>query len=195
MDIITDNKVKLIDWLCGEDMILQHVQSRKLVTGNEYTKVKSIQDPILKITELLDIILKKKDPTCIAFLQLLKEEGVNESRPELKQWISTVNTSALADKTENSNTPQPGTSQTPDYNEFLKKNYSKLIADIKNVNRLVDDLNYLGDESAANVRAETTDYAMMRKVLDYTKSKKAAKILFDALKKHAADVMEELPMP
>ncbi|KAK3543312.1 hypothetical protein QTP70_014028 [Hemibagrus guttatus] len=104
MNIIGENKVKLIDWLCEEGMILQYVQSRKLVTMTEYTKVKSIQDPIEKITELLDIILKKGNPTCIAFLQLLKEDKVNESRPELKQWLTTVNTSAPADETENSNT-------------------------------------------------------------------------------------------
>lgn len=93
MDVIIDKKVKLIEWLCGEEIILQHVSSRKLITMNEYTKVKSIQDPVKNVTELLDLIYRKGNETCIAFLELLKEDGVNESRPELKEWIKTVNTS------------------------------------------------------------------------------------------------------
>lgn len=97
MNIITDNKVKLIHWLCGEEMILQHAQSRKLVIKHEYDKIKSFQDPTAKMTELLDIIVGKGQSTCIAFLQMLKEDDVNESRPELKKWISAVNISGILD--------------------------------------------------------------------------------------------------
>lgn len=97
MEIITHKKVKLIQWLCGEELILQHVHARKLVTQTEYIKVKSIQDPSANITELLDIILQKGDLVCVAFLELLKNDDVNESRPELKDWIATVDTSGIID--------------------------------------------------------------------------------------------------
>lgn len=93
MDIIQDKKVKLIEWLSGEELIIQHVHSRKLITMSEYMTLKSIKDPIAKVTELLDNILKKGDPCCVEFLELLKKDDVNESRPALKEWIGTVNTS------------------------------------------------------------------------------------------------------
>ncbi|KAK2849815.1 hypothetical protein Q7C36_008598 [Tachysurus vachellii] len=192
MEIITHNKVKLIQWLCGEELVLQHVHARKLVTQKEYIKVKSIQDPSANITELLDIILQKGDLVCVAFLELLKNDDVNESRPELKDWITTVDTSALAHKTEKTNPSQAGTLKIPDDQEFLKKNRGRLIDKVKNVERIIDDLNYLSDEMAANIRAERTDQAKMRKVLEYTTSRKAAKLLVDALHKHANDVMEDL---
>ncbi|KAB5577306.1 hypothetical protein PHYPO_G00208360 [Pangasianodon hypophthalmus] len=192
MDIIIDQKVKLIEWLCGEESILQHVHSQKLITLNEYMKVKSIQDPSAKITELLDFILRKGDSVCVAFLELLKKDEVNESRPELREWIITINTSALAEKKGNSNTSQTGHAKIADNQEFLRKNRGKLIDKVKNVDRILDDLN-LGDEMAANVRAERTDQAKMRKLLDYINSKRAAKLLVDALNEHAADVMEDLP--
>ncbi|XP_053483394.1 uncharacterized protein LOC128609076 [Ictalurus furcatus] len=191
MDIIQDKKVQLIEWLSGEELIIQHVHSRKLITMSEYLKLKSIQDPIAKVTELLDIILKKGDPCCIGFLELLKKDDVNESRPALKEWIRTVNTSALKDKKKDSNTSQADTAETADNQEFLRKNRGKLIDNVKTVHRIVDDLHFT-NEMAANVQAEKTEQAKMRKVLEYTNSKIAAQLLVAALWKHAKDVMEEL---
>ncbi|KAK2849814.1 hypothetical protein Q7C36_008597 [Tachysurus vachellii] len=223
MEIITHNKVKLIQWLCGEELILQHVRARNLVTQTEYIKVKSIQDPSANITELLDIILKKGDSICVAFLELLKNDDVNESRPELKDWITTVDTSEIkadfqlstqsteikADFQHSTQSPdisvnitgKSGSSiSTPVFigspisndQEFLKKNRGELIDKVKNVERITDDLHYLTDEMEAIIQAERSDKAKMRKVLEYTYSKKAAKLLVDALYKHAKDVMENL---
>ncbi|KAF7709740.1 hypothetical protein HF521_016590 [Silurus meridionalis] len=190
MDIIISKKVELIGWLAGDDLILQYVHSQELITMAEYTRIKSIQDPIKKTTELLDMILSKGQSCCIAFLELLKKNEVNESRPELREWIANVNISA--EQKENSNTTQAGSASIIADNEaFLLKNRGKLIDRIKTVDRIVDDLVMTG-EMAANVHAEKTEQAKMRKVLDYTNSKKAAKLLVDALFKHAGDVMEDL---
>ncbi|XP_060786040.1 caspase-8-like [Neoarius graeffei] len=93
MEIITKTKVKLIEWLCGEELILQHVRAQNLITTTEYMKVKSIRDPTEKIIELLDLIMKKGESRCIAFLELLKRDDVNESRPGLREWITAINTS------------------------------------------------------------------------------------------------------
>ncbi|XP_034160640.2 uncharacterized protein LOC117597409 [Pangasianodon hypophthalmus] len=246
MDIITNKKVKLIKWLRMDEYILQHVQSRMLITMEEYTKLKNISDPGTQIMELLDLMLVKGQGVCIDFLDLLKEDDVNEGTPELKEWITSVNTSEIKaapqssvqssgssviinardasdictpiisgsqissfsmnvniDRTLNNlRTPDPLTSfkvsmekrpshSIKDNQEFLKRNQGKLIDKVKNVDRITDDLN-LGDEMAANVRAERTDQAKMRKLLEYTNSTSAANLLVDALNKHAADVMEDL---
>ncbi|KAL7865273.1 hypothetical protein SRHO_G00105200 [Serrasalmus rhombeus] len=93
MDIIIQKKVKLIRWLSGDSLVLQHVQSQQLVTMDEYRKLMDVSDRADRITKLLDTILSKGDPLCLTFLNLLKEDDVNESSPELRQWIGTVNTS------------------------------------------------------------------------------------------------------
>ncbi|XP_017324563.1 uncharacterized protein si:dkey-10c21.1 [Ictalurus punctatus] len=238
MDIITSNKVKLIKWLRVDEYILQHVQCRKLITMDEYTKLKNLSNPGTQITELLDLMLQKGQSVCMDFLKLLKEDDVNESSPELKEWITSVNTSSeikaapqSADQSSGSSvniTATDGSSihvpmisgsqisslsmnmntnfhkrtdEKPrrsafsdrelDNQEFLKKNRGELIDNVKTVDRIIDDLN-LTEEKAANVRAEKTEQAKMRKVLEYTNSKKAAQLLVDALWKHAGDVMEDL---
>ncbi|MCJ8732799.1 hypothetical protein PDJAM_G00215420, partial [Pangasius djambal] len=95
MDIITSKKVKLIKWLREDKYILQHVQSKMLITMDEYTKLKNISDPGTQVMELLDLMLVKGQGVCINFLDLLKEDDVNEGSPELKEWISSVNTSEI----------------------------------------------------------------------------------------------------
>ncbi|KAM9486690.1 uncharacterized protein Hap1MRO34_006628 [Clarias gariepinus] len=196
MEIIKKNKVKLIRWLRSDNLILQHVQSENLITTDEYTKLKMISDPGTQITELLDLMLQKEDNVCIKFLELLKDDDVNESCPALREWIKSVNT------TSERQAPPQASAQSPDMalnnrpritdnEELLRRNRGKLIDKVKAVDRLVDDLS-LTAEMAANVRAERTDQAKMRKVLDYTNSKKAAQLLVAALYDHAADVMEEL---
>ncbi|XP_036416794.1 NACHT, LRR and PYD domains-containing protein 12-like, partial [Colossoma macropomum] len=71
---------------------------------DEYIMLKYIQDPSDKITKLLDIILDKGYSSCLAFLDLLKEDSVNESSPELREWRAAVNSSVQAA----SSTTQPG---------------------------------------------------------------------------------------
>ncbi|KAL6484297.1 hypothetical protein MHYP_G00063420 [Metynnis hypsauchen] len=93
MDIITQNKVRLIRWLSADSLVLQHVQSKQLVTRDEYGRLMDVSDRADRVTKLLDTILSKGDPLCLKFLDLLKEEDVNESSPELREWIGTVNTS------------------------------------------------------------------------------------------------------
>lgn len=97
MDIITSNKVKLIKWLRVDGYILQHVQSKKLINMDEYMKLKQIRDPGIQIMDLLDLMLLQGDRKCVDFLDLLKEDDVNGSSPELRDWIKSVNTSGNRD--------------------------------------------------------------------------------------------------
>ncbi|GAA6093442.1 uncharacterized protein LOC113645399 [Tachysurus ichikawai] len=228
MNLIIKNKVNLIKWLRGDGYILQHVQSKELITMGEYMKLKSISDPGTLITDLLDLMVHKGDDVCVDFLDLLKEDAVNEGSPELRDWIksekipeikadfqhstqssgnsvtitgssgSNIDTPVIIGsviKSLNINT-QFTNGKTTDvmrnvYQEFLEKNWSELINKVKAVDRIIDDLSLTG-EMAANVRVEKTDQAKMRKLLEYTTSKTAARHLVDALYKHAADVMEDM---
>lgn len=74
---------------------------------------------------------------------------------------------------------------------FLKTHRVELIAKVKNVERILDYLE-LPREDAAIVQAQLTDQAKMRKLLDFTTSKRAAELLVHVLEKQVGDVMEDL---
>lgn len=96
MDILLENKIKLIHWLNSDwNIILQHVQVHELITTTEYDHLKSMtvyKDVVIK---LLDIIHGKGENVCRNFLNLLKNDDVNEFSPELREWIKTVDTSGM----------------------------------------------------------------------------------------------------
>lgn len=92
MEIIKRMKVKLIKWLRTDEYILQHVQSKELIDMDEYKTLKTISDPGKQITELLDLFLTKNERACMDFLDLLKDDEVNKNIPELKEWITVINT-------------------------------------------------------------------------------------------------------
>ncbi|XP_026768599.3 nucleoprotein TPR isoform X3 [Pangasianodon hypophthalmus] len=74
---------------------------------------------------------------------------------------------------------------------FLKKHRAELINKVKNVVRIVDYLE-LSSENAAIVRAQVTDQERMRKLLEFTTSKRAAEHLIKVLVEQVGDVMEDL---
>ncbi|MCJ8732869.1 hypothetical protein PDJAM_G00216550 [Pangasius djambal] len=74
---------------------------------------------------------------------------------------------------------------------FLKNHRAELIDKVKNVVRIVDYLE-LSSENAAIVRAQVTDQGQMRKLLEFTTSKRAAEHLIKVLLEQVADVMEDL---
>lgn len=74
---------------------------------------------------------------------------------------------------------------------FLRDNKAELIDKVKNVVGIVDYLELSG-ENAAIVRAQETDQARMRKLLEFTTSKSAAKHLVEVLWQQVGDVLEDL---
>lgn len=62
---------------------------------------------------------------------------------------------------------------------------------MKNVVGIVDYLE-LSSENAAIVQAQETDQARMRKLLEFTTSTRAAKLLVEVLERQAGDVLEDL---
>ncbi len=91
-DIILKNKPKLIKWLSSDYVnVLQHVQAKSLITTSQYDDLMDMKakDGVIK---LLDTILRSGKNVCRDFLDLLKDDDVNEISPELRDWIKTVNT-------------------------------------------------------------------------------------------------------
>lgn len=94
--VIKKSKPKLINWLRLDPIhILQYVQADDLITESEYDELKSMPVPRDMAIKLLDIILGKGENVCRMFLNLLKDDDVNEFSPELREWIETVDTSGM----------------------------------------------------------------------------------------------------
>ncbi|XDV30090.1 hypothetical protein PO909_033082 [Leuciscus waleckii] len=94
--VLLKSKIKLIRWLKSDwNIILQHVQVHELITTTEYDHLKSITVPTDVVIKLLDIIHGKGENVCRDFLNLLKNDDVNECSPELREWIKTVDTSGM----------------------------------------------------------------------------------------------------
>ncbi|TRY92259.1 hypothetical protein DNTS_029088 [Danionella cerebrum] len=233
-DIILGNKLKLVRWLSVDSLILQHVQSKKIITTPEYLKLKSMGATTDLIIGLLDTIIAKGESVCRDFLNLLKDDEVNESFPELRKWIKTVDTSepvqlemgsqglTSADTLMNNISVSSASSQSSmeinrsidsssanqtlerngsmvdtgnrtvqDYQKFLKDYHPILVARVKNVEPILDDLK-LHEESTSNVREAKTNQSKMRELLGYVNCKTIAERLVNALYKHEEGLMMDL---
>uniref|UniRef100_A0A8C1ELB6 Si:dkey-10c21.1 n=1 Tax=Cyprinus carpio carpio TaxID=630221 RepID=A0A8C1ELB6_CYPCA len=218
-EIILENKPKLIKWLSSDsELLLQHVQAKKLITMSQYNELMDMKPKERVIIKLLDIILSKGENVCRKFLDLLKEDDVNEISPELRDWIKTVDTEYQkteedCKRRESGDRPIQETAnmashscikvkyQKPDRDGqqrpiqdcqmFLKKNFSLLVQKVRNINPIIDDLD-LHDESVANVRAKSTDQEKMRTLLGCVNCESIAKDLVTALYNHEKPLMNEL---
>ncbi|KAL4646199.1 hypothetical protein GN956_G9235 [Arapaima gigas] len=77
-------KTRLIDALSADpDFVLQHVDSRALLTMAEYRRIKAIVDPSEKVRDLLDCIIQKGSNCAKRLLKLLKETNIQETYPKL----------------------------------------------------------------------------------------------------------------
>uniref|UniRef100_A0A8C1Z8D5 Si:dkey-10c21.1 n=1 Tax=Cyprinus carpio TaxID=7962 RepID=A0A8C1Z8D5_CYPCA len=204
-EIILENKPKLIKWLSSDsELLLQHVQAKKLITMSQYNELMDMKPKERVIIKLLDIILSKGENVCREFLDLLKEDDVNEISPELRDWIKTVDTEyqkteedckrrESGDRPIQDQKPDRDGQQRPiqDCQMFLKKNFSLLVQKVRNINPIIDDLD-LHPESVANVRAKSTDQEKMRTLLGCVNCESIAKDLVTALYKHEKPLMNEL---
>ncbi|KAG1962815.1 apoptosis-associated speck-like protein containing a CARD [Pimephales promelas] len=175
--VLLKNKTKLIRWLKLDGFLLQHVQEKELITTTEYETIKYINVPTEAVIQLLDIIHGKGENVCRLFLNLLKNDEVNEFSPELREWIKTVGTSETA------NTEGQSGIQITNYQKFLKTNTSLLVQKVKNVDAIIDELDW-HDELIANVKAQPTRQKKMRELLDCVNCESIAKDLVNALFKH-----------
>ncbi|XP_077072127.1 uncharacterized protein LOC143723500 [Siphateles boraxobius] len=203
--VLLKSKTKLIRWLKLDCiLILQHVQEHEFITSTEYENLKSMKVPTEVVIKLLDIIYGKGENVCRDFLNLLKNDDVNEFSPELREWIKTVDTSETANTAGQSGIQvtiqkpdrdwerrENGNRSIQDYQKFLKANTSQLVQKVKNIDPIIDDLD-LHNESVANVRACPTRQMKMRELLDCVNCESIAKDLVNALFKHEESLMKGL---
>lgn len=86
-------KVKLIEILSSDaDYILQHADSRSLLSNSAYQHAKACRVPREKVTELLDHIILKGPEAAQELLELLKAPDLQETFPRLDFIKDQVNT-------------------------------------------------------------------------------------------------------
>ncbi|XP_028309318.1 uncharacterized protein LOC114467324 [Gouania willdenowi] len=84
VQLLRAHKAKLIDILSADaDFVLQHADSRCLLSSHGYQQVKSCRVPSEKVTDLLDHIIQRGAEATRGFLELLKEESLQETFPQL----------------------------------------------------------------------------------------------------------------
>lgn len=77
-------KAKLISILsCQADFVLQHADSRSLVTPQGYRQIKSCHIPDKKIRDLLDHVIERGPEAAQGLLELLKNQELQETFPML----------------------------------------------------------------------------------------------------------------
>uniref|UniRef100_A0AAY4AJ37 Caspase-8 n=1 Tax=Denticeps clupeoides TaxID=299321 RepID=A0AAY4AJ37_9TELE len=90
-NFIRQNKVLLIEVLSADhNLLLQHVQEKRLITTREYNNLRSGHDNAEKVTiNLLDMLVNKGDERCAQFRQLLHRDTILETFPRLNDLLRT----------------------------------------------------------------------------------------------------------
>ncbi|GAA6222735.1 uncharacterized protein zgc:174906 isoform X2 [Lates japonicus] len=84
IQLLRSQKAKLIEILSGDaDFVLQHADSRNLLSPQGYEKVKSCRVPSEKVTDLLDHIIQRGPAKAQGLLELLKDQDLQETFPLL----------------------------------------------------------------------------------------------------------------
>lgn len=96
IQILRSHKAKLIEILSNDsDFVLQHADSRSLLSRDGYDRVKSCRIPTEKVTELLDHVLQRGPEPARGLLELLKDQALQETFP-LLDFIKHLPFSTLA---------------------------------------------------------------------------------------------------
>lgn len=84
VQLLRSLKAKLIEILSADaDFVLQHADSRCLLSHHDYQKVKACRIPSEKATELLDHIIQRGPESAQGLIKLLKDEALQEAFPML----------------------------------------------------------------------------------------------------------------
>ncbi|XP_074500389.1 uncharacterized protein LOC141772847 [Sebastes fasciatus] len=99
IQLLRSLKVKLIEILSADaDFVLQHADSRCLLSDRGYQQVKACRVPIEKVTELLDHVIQRGPEAARGLLALLNDQALQETFP----MLNTVNTLLSSGKSETS---------------------------------------------------------------------------------------------
>lgn len=84
IQLLRSQKTKLIEILSADaDFVLQHADSRCLLSLHGYQQVKSCRIPSEKVTDLLDQIIQRGPEAAQGLLELLKDQALQETFPML----------------------------------------------------------------------------------------------------------------
>lgn len=85
IQLLRSQKVKLIDILSADaDFVLQHADSRYLLSRHSYEQVKACRTPSEKVTNLLDHIIRRGPEAAQGLLELLKDQALQDTFPMLR---------------------------------------------------------------------------------------------------------------
>ncbi|XP_049921957.1 uncharacterized protein zgc:174906 [Epinephelus moara] len=85
IQLLRRQKVKLIEILSADaDFVLQHADSRCLLSVHGYQQVKSCRVPSEKVTDLLDHIIHRGPEAAQGLLELLNDQALQETFPLLR---------------------------------------------------------------------------------------------------------------
>ncbi|KAG7521064.1 FAS-associated death domain protein-like [Solea senegalensis] len=84
IQLLRKHKAKLIEILSSDaDFVLQHADSRCLLSLHGYQLVKACHIPSVKMTELLDHVIQRGPEAAQGLLELLKDQALQETFPLL----------------------------------------------------------------------------------------------------------------
>lgn len=82
--LLRSQKAKLIEILSADaDFVLQHADSRSLLSPSGYQQVKACRVPCEKVRDLLDHIIQRGPEAAQGLLVLLKDQDLQETFPML----------------------------------------------------------------------------------------------------------------
>lgn len=85
IQLLRSHKARLVEIMSGDaDLVLQHADSRFLLSHRGYQQVKACRVPSEKVTELLDHIIQRGPEAAHGLLQLLRDEVLQEAFPMLR---------------------------------------------------------------------------------------------------------------
>uniref|UniRef100_A0A3Q1GF06 Uncharacterized LOC110945799 n=1 Tax=Acanthochromis polyacanthus TaxID=80966 RepID=A0A3Q1GF06_9TELE len=97
--LLRSQKTKLIEILSADaDFVLQHADSRCLLSLRGYQQVKSCRVPSEKVTDLLDHIIQRGPEAAQGLLDLLKDQALQETFPTLC-FINDLQVNSLSSET------------------------------------------------------------------------------------------------
>lgn len=84
IQLLRSQKTKLIEILSADaDFVLQHADSRSLLSLSGYQQVKACHIPREKVRDLLDNVIQKGPKAAQGLLELLKDQALQETFPML----------------------------------------------------------------------------------------------------------------
>ncbi|XP_022043085.2 uncharacterized protein zgc:174906 [Acanthochromis polyacanthus] len=99
IQLLRSQKTKLIEILSADaDFVLQHADSRCLLSLRGYQQVKSCRVPSEKVTDLLDHIIQRGPEAAQGLLDLLKDQALQETFPTLC-FINDLQVNSLSSET------------------------------------------------------------------------------------------------